>query len=255
MASTARRSKRVRSRTEQKAADSVTPEPKRTSRRTRSTAPRVCLLNDEDLLKSLRGRSGIYIISPYWHPSRGATALPVFADDNTDDEKDPTVLVKLGVSVARDADDRSFRAPKSRGLEGRVDSYLLCYPLGFTIFGIFSGEAQKARAFEGNFQQYLAGKGRKREDLKHSHAEEWYELKLSEIETLIETIRAGGRKFHRSEFYCGPRGRWFSVTNRQPARTVQRQATPDRRRTDRTIRSRRTPLRTVKKARRSRTKQ
>lgn len=231
-------------------------------RRTRSTGeskvPALCELNDETLLNVLKRRSGIYIISPYWHPSKGTCGPGVVASDVGPNEtqaenRDPTVLVKLGVSVVTDSDSRSFRAPKSRGLEGRLDSYLLCYPLGFTLFAVFTGEAAKARPFENNFQSYLAGKGRKRHDLQHSHGEEWYDLKISEIKALQEAIRASGRKYFRSEFYCGERGRWFSATNRKPARTVRPQQTPERRTTDLAVRQRdlTTPIRTLPRKRRS----
>lgn len=118
-------------------------------------------LDNNELLTKLQGKSGVYFISP---------EIP----ENPVDK----ILVKIGIG-----ESRAFN-PK-RGLSSRLDSYLLCYPRGFNIFGLVVTKKKEAVKLERKIHSYLAGKGRKF-DLKHSHIEEWYWLSLEDIEKTIQ---------------------------------------------------------------------
>jgi len=121
-------------------------------------------LDNNELLTKLQGKSGVYFISPETPP-------------NSVDK----ILVKIGIG-----ESRAFN-PK-RGLSSRLDSYLLCYPRGFNIFGLIVTKKKEAVNLERKIHSYLAGKGRKFE-LEHSHIEEWYWLSLEDIEKTIKLYK------------------------------------------------------------------
>jgi hypothetical protein len=119
-------------------------------------------------LKSIFAHSGLYIITPKHEYS-----------------KDKKMLVKIG--IAEDFHDR-------------FGSYLLCYPDGFYVFGLFiTSDKTQAIRLERSIHKYLVAKY-KFIVRKHSHSEEVMSLNLSEVATLIETIDANvGVKFNKGE--------------------------------------------------------
>lgn len=120
--------------------------------------------NNLKLLKSLEGKSGIYFISQ---------ELP-----SSPTEK---ILVKIGLAVAKP--QYNYKKSK-RGLKSRLESYLLCYPRGYNIYGLMLTTPKNASPLERQIHSYLSGKGRKA-DYPHSRIEEWYHLSLIDIQKTI----------------------------------------------------------------------
>jgi len=118
-----------------------------------------------DLLDGWEGKSGVYIITPYF------------------DEKKP-MLVKVGMSIAKKDWDSEKRID---GISSRLQSYLLCYPQGFSVIALFSSRYNHAYRLEKDFQQYLTTKGYKT-DFPHSRTEEWYRIPWSQLKKGIQTF-------------------------------------------------------------------
>jgi len=111
----------------------------------------------------MEGRSGVYFLSNEYKPTG-------------------YFLVKVGVAVSN---QEPGVAKRYGGLRRRLESYLLCYPRGYYLFGVLTTRYDKAFKVERSIQQYLTGKGRKAV-FPHSHIEEWYWLRADEISNIIE---------------------------------------------------------------------
>jgi len=116
-------------------------------------------------LKTWEGKSGVYVISP------------------SCDIRD-AFLVKVGLS--RKVIDPISGKPHG-GLGRRLDSYLLCYPMGFFLFGVLQTKDQDAIKIESSMHSYLVSKGFQT-SFTHSRRHEWFHLKLNEIFELIGSV-------------------------------------------------------------------
>lgn len=137
------------------------------------------------------GKSGVYIISPNFIP-------------NMDHER---ILVKIGMSRANREDENGNIVPSyqyKKGLYSRLDSYLLCYPEGFTLFAVIQTTYQAAYALEKLIQTYLAGKNMKT-NFYHSHNEEWYDMTYHDIQTLLHVIHSNGKGIVKYVIYNPPK--------------------------------------------------
>lgn len=111
---------------------------------------------DKNFLSTLDRKSGIYMISP--------------TRDNADVKE---IMVKIGIA---------------RNLKHRLGSYLLCYPMGFYIFGlIYTSGIRPARKIENILHEYLNVKG-KWIQTRHSHDEEWFKLTDESIHNLFKLV-------------------------------------------------------------------
>ncbi len=152
-------------------------------------------------------------------------------------------LVKIGCST--------------RELWRRLDSYLLYYPTGFYVFGVYvcksrtSGKAIKK--LESEIHAYCNGKNfNPRHD--HSHSSEWFEFdQLASLYSVLEDsvwinedIIEKRQSFEQSPFFfyatakAGPRKQAPFTPKRRKAIEVQMKAAPQ---TDKTVR-----LKLVKKS-------
>ena len=127
---------------------------------------------EEDSERSVKfanyyGKSGVYFISPYYN------------DRMSENDR---VYVKIGMS-AISRDELQIKNKQS-GLGPRLDSYLLCYPIGFYVYAVLTTPAAYAYSVEKMFHEYFTGKQRKA-DFEHSHREEWYLLSRRDVFTSI----------------------------------------------------------------------
>jgi hypothetical protein len=121
------------------------------------------------------GKSGVYFISYQFDEDN--EFFPTFENPGE------RIYVKVGMSEAKTTDSRGLPRQPSQytgGLASRLDSYLLCYPEGFSVFVVYQTKRDDARWFEQTIQQYLTRKGFKA-DFEHSHIEEWYFMTPYEI--------------------------------------------------------------------------
>lgn len=148
-----------------------------------------------DFLKDFEGTSGVYLISPNY--------------DETADPDEP-VLVKVGLSRAQ----TDLKGKKYGGLGRRLDSYLLCFPTGFSIFAILQTQSQYAYQIENWIQSYFTAKQYKLV-YSHSRVEEWYWVKPNDVyATLAAMMRNPDLKgfipkynFYKPALYLDTNGR------------------------------------------------
>jgi hypothetical protein len=134
-------------------------------------------MTDLEVLDTLEGKSGVYFVSNEYH---------------TDD----LFLVKVGVAHATTSGQSRKR---TGGLRKRVESYLLCYPRGFYLFGVMKETYRGAGKLERKIQSYLTRKGRKA-TYGHSHIEEWYWMRTGDIQKLESLFKSR----YGSEFFDPP---------------------------------------------------
>jgi hypothetical protein len=125
-------------------------------------------MSNHELLNAMDEKSGVYFITndTIHHPDQG-------------------LFVKIGLGI---------------NVTHRLESYLLCYPRGFTIFGVIFTTQHKLRKLEYFIHQYLAGKMRKMDEnvARHSHMEEWFYLSPIQVSVLIHKVTD---QFGISDFY------------------------------------------------------
>jgi hypothetical protein len=123
----------------------------------------------QNYLKSIHARSGVYIITQY-HPG-----------------KVPNKKIDVKIGLAED-------------LHGRFGNYLLCFPQGFYVFQLFlTVDVKQAYRLERSLHQYLVAKY-KFLTKHHSHSEETFRLTPTEVEILIATVKANtGRVFVKGD--------------------------------------------------------
>lgn len=144
-----------------------------------------------NILEQFEGKSGVYFIAPEIH------------------KYDP-FLVKIGMSKGM-LDDET-RTKRKGGLGRRLDSYLLCYPKGFYLFGVLQTTANNAYPLEKFIHQYLLGKGKKTE-YDHSHSEEWFLLTMTELNQFLPQIPT---RFRTTKFQLYlPNGIYVESTGKQ----------------------------------------
>jgi len=162
---------------------------------------KVLFLDVEDTFKK---KSGIYVITPY---QRDATLQNL------------TVKIGSGKYTAEN--------PNSQySLARRLDSYLLCYPKGFRIYGIFACDRDRLGLAEHSIHQYLKGKGY-HTGYPHGHGEEWFDIPIPEIIPVLNLIKQ--QTFQRSRrtplCFIWPRG-YFWYKNLARRRRVKALMTP-----------------------------
>lgn len=132
----------------------------------------------ETFLSSMDKKSGVYVIAP----RDAVDGLPA-SRGKIDMSKQFWVKVGLG-----------------KNLRHRLESYLLYWPHGFYVFGVIltnKGSARRIATFEStttragvveeSIHQYLRAKGRHMVS-GHTHSEEWFELSLKDIDTMLATV-------------------------------------------------------------------
>jgi hypothetical protein len=121
--------------------------------------------SSSSFLSALKGKSGVYLISPEYQTMQ------------------QSILVKIGLSRAQ----IDIEGKKQGGLGQRLDSYLLCYPRGFHIFGILQTQAKHAYQIEKWIHNYFTSKGFK-SVYNHSRVEEWYYVSPQDVYVTLETL-------------------------------------------------------------------
>ena len=167
--------------------------------------------NGEQFLNYLEGKSGVYFISNEYH----ATGR---------------FLVKVGMAQSVIDFDRQVRIG---GLNTRLSQYLLYYPRGYTIFGLYTTNYDKSYEVEKLVQSYLAGKGRK-SGFPHSHSEEWFILSHKEINDVIRLF-SNAPNVRDSVLFMPPYMLRTNPTLSGRRRLIKEMSTPMRRVTEETI--------------------
>lgn len=162
--------------------------------------------NGKDFLNYLNGKSGVYFIT---------NELPTNATQR--------FLVKVGMAQSVLDFDRQVRVG---GLKTRLEQYLLYYPRGYHIFGLYVTQYNRAYEVEREVQSYLAGKGRK-SDFPHSHSEEWFLLSRNDVRYVIHQFKTLVNVIDSVEFNPP----YFLTTNPSAGRQrkVPEMSTPQRR--------------------------
>lgn len=125
------------------------------------------------LFKEWEGKSGVYFLSPFYDPEQPYREI----------------LVKVGRSC--------------RNMNNRLDSYLLCYPYGYYLFGLLKSPCTQVSQLEELIHSYLKQKKRVYE-VDHSHADEWFHLTPKHIHSIFEGLR--GRKKSGAPIYVCANG-------------------------------------------------
>ncbi len=127
-----------------------------------------------DFLKNFRDSNGVYFIS-----------------QDKVVNKEEYILIKIGVGTTTKPLDPSWPEKKKNktGLESRLDSYLLYYPRGYYIYNILTckngDDAKKMeRMIHGSLNEYKVNL-----QVKHTHAAEWFELRLKDMNKIIKTMK------------------------------------------------------------------
>lgn len=106
-------------------------------------------------LSDWKGKSGVYFITT-----------------NVNDDGKP-MWIKIGMAKNR--------------LDNRIDSYLLCYPVGFYVLAVLHTSSKNAAVLENMIHGALRTKMRQMKTL-HSHSGEWFELTLQDVKTLYQSL-------------------------------------------------------------------
>lgn len=151
-------------------------------------------------------KSGVYIIT-YQIP----------------ESKEEQFIVKIGLAISR---AESIGEKKTRGLSGRLDSYLLYWPLGVIVFAVFVTRADRAKLLESAFHDYVTRKKRYLEPQMHSHTSEWAILNQDEIYSMITSVmREHSGYVSRKHVFTPPR--LLSSTGREVLRREVETKTPE----------------------------
>jgi len=129
-------------------------------------------------LAEWQGKSGVYIVSPFFDP----------------DSPETPALVKVGLSVATDPPkyDSAIYEPAYGGLGSRLDSYLLCWPAGFHVYAVLQTKKTDASDLERLFHEYYTTKNFKTQH-PHSRTEEWFYLTWNDVKHVVDGQRNNGK--------------------------------------------------------------
>jgi hypothetical protein len=115
------------------------------------------------------GKSGIYFISNEYAKS---------PDDN--------IYVKVGKSTHT---KKSYKNGVYKGLSQRLDSYLLCYPTGYYIYGIISVPLKKqVTDIEKQLHKFMFYFATIQKDINHGHQTEWFQTTPNEIRIFLNAF-------------------------------------------------------------------
>jgi len=118
-------------------------------------------------------KSGVYVLTYQWQSGDSLTSR---------------VLMKVGSAQCTYVDPMDTKH-KRGGLGARLDSYLLYYPDGYTLFACYTTSKGKAVELERELQGYLKGKER-HVDYPHTHTEEWFTVSPQEIQAACEQLES-----------------------------------------------------------------
>lgn len=119
---------------------------------------------------------------------------------------------------------------KTRGLSGRLDSYLLYWPLGVIVFAVFVTRADRAKRLESAFHDYITRKKRFLEPQMHSHTSEWAILSKIEIYSMIESVLAQYAGYVVQKHIFNP-PQLLTSTGREVVRRQVEEKTPEQQKT------------------------
>lgn len=128
-------------------------------------------------------KSGIYIVS-YMKP-----------------EPNKTLLFKIGLAISKPYQGESGR---TAGLSSRLDQYLLYWPLGVHIFGIFTTRYDRTNALEKIFHNYVKTKGKVLEPQLHTHESEWAIMSLQDCYIMMNVISERYQTAYCSAYIFNP---------------------------------------------------
>ena len=122
-----------------------------------------------NIIEDWKNKSGVYIITPL------------------QPKKIKKVWCKVGQSQTFTENDENFNSRPNKGIGQRLDQYLLYYPWGFHVIGLYQTKKQNATKLENLIHGLLRLKGRQM-DSDHSHTKEWFQLSLRDITKLHQAI-------------------------------------------------------------------
>jgi hypothetical protein len=134
-------------------------------------------------------------------------------------------IVKIGLAISRS----EIGEKKTKGLQSRLDSYLLYWPLGVIVFAVFVTRADRAKLLERAFHDYVTLKKRFLEPQMHSHTSEWAILTKPEIYSMIEAVMSQHKGYAmRQDIFQPPR--LLQSTGKEVARREVEAKTPENQR-------------------------
>jgi hypothetical protein len=129
---------------------------------------------DKNFLEHFRNKNGIYFISQEYSKNN-----------------EEHILIKIGVATYKKQSDPSWPEKKQikKGLESRLDSYLLYYPRGYYIYSIITcNSVQQAKNLEQFVHNFLS-KYKVNLPVEHTHGSEWFELRIKDLYKTIDYIK------------------------------------------------------------------